>query len=65
MVHQTKKINTIINIVPQQEAWIIERFGRYYEFRHVVSTILICSANENLMALNLLHTVHWMLVCTF
>lgn len=26
-----KPVNTVINFVPQQEAWIIERFGKYHD----------------------------------
>ena len=36
-VRQSSKANTVINFVPQQQAWIVERFGKYLRTLQPVS----------------------------
>lgn len=36
----SSRVNTIINFVPQQEAWVIERMGRYVKTLSPVNTFL-------------------------
>ena len=38
---QMRSINTIINFVPQQEAWIIERFGKFHRIAEAGIHIVI------------------------
>lgn len=47
------RVNTVINFVPQQQAWVVERFGKYLKTLQPVSgqDIIYCMRWESLCSI--------------